>query len=157
MPGFRLPVGSSGLLLQQPPVGSLFFVLDGRLQRAAFQQPRAERGLDGWLQRAASSATSGWLLAFRSRRLAPAGCFFSNLRLAFGFSFSTGGSGGLLSSNFPFAASGPWSFSGFLWEQEGHRQVDRLMTPLDDFGIFVHEALCLPVGLFLTQEEMSER
>ena len=100
---------------------------------------------------------------------------FSNLTLALGVSFSTGGSTGLLFSNsvqsgferrwgparksgaLPFAASGPWSFSGFLWEQKRHRQVDRLMTPLDDFGIFVHEALCLPVGHFLTQEEMFER
>ena len=30
------------------------------------------------------------------------------------------------------------------------------MTPLDDFEIFVHEALRLLVGLFVSQEVMSE-
>jgi len=56
----RWPGG--GLLLQQPPVGFWLFVLDGRLQRAAFQPPRAERGLVGVQEvvarRAACSATS---------------------------------------------------------------------------------------------------
>ena len=36
-------------------------------------------------------------------------------------------------------------------------EVDRTMTPLDAFEIFVHEALRLLVGLFLSQQEVSER
>ena len=37
------------------------------------------------------------------------------------------------------------------------RQVERSIAPLDDFEIFVHEALRLLVGLFLSQQEVSER
>ena len=147
----------------------------------------------------------GWRLAFRSCRAAPAGCFsatpcgarsrwrsgggraagclFSNLTLALGVSFSTGGSTGLLFSIFvqseferrwgparksgapPFAASGPWRFSGLLWNRIGTARLTgrglrwmaseflcmrhyvsgwsfpyaggdvRTMAPLDDLGI----------------------
>ena len=40
---------------------------------------------------------------------------------------------------------------------ESLRKVDRMVTPLDDFGGFVQEALRLPVGLVLVQEAVYER